>query len=750
MPPAPLWKRLRETRLVQVLVVYLAGAWVAIQAMALFASAFEWPNWVMRGTIVFLAAVLLVTMGLVWARTRGRAVEGAALPRSRPVLAGVLALSLLVMGAALWFVVRDRGRSLVPAVAEASAAPGIAILPFSVNDEELSRWREGMVDLLATNLDGAAGLRAIDSRTVLARWRERVGQAGDADLQSSLDVARLSGGRYALVGSVVSSGSDMRILTDVYDLTDGAQLGQEMVQGSPDSIFSLVDRLSIAVLGRILTRHEGQAGGVDLASITTTSVPALKAFLEAEELTRRSDFPAALPAYERAVEADSTFALAAFRASHAYGWIEGLGSNRAAELLDRAQRFADRLPVRGRDALAADIALFQARPAASRLAAGLTEQYPDDPFAWFLLGEVRFHHAFQTMPSRAEKERPFLHALGLDPSYTPAYLHLLDLAFQYADSARVAELLPRFEQLAEGTDEALRYHIARDLAWGTSDEREAAMAGLVGLPVMVAGRTLALLNHPRFYDIQEPVGRALMERPDAPPGALTPHWGWMFIVRGQVERGVEVALSPEMPPDARAQMLGMLTEYQTPLPEAKVDSALAADAARGPGPAGFTRAQRAIRAGRPAEAEAAIAGMTRAAEAMRASGDSLMAARVAAVASILRGHLAMERGDTETAQSLLEEAFRETGIPIAAMWLARLHADQGRPREALRYLETFGPNPWVGLQAGALYEEVGERDKALEAYGWVTLAWDQADPELQPEVGRAREAIARLRGLQRG
>ena len=49
-----------------------------------------------------------------------------------------------------------------------------------------------------------------------------------------------------------------------------------------------------------------------------------------------------------------------------------------------------------------------------------------------------------------------------------------------------------------------------------------------------------------------------------------------------------------------------------------------------------------------------------------------------------------------------------------------------------------------------LYVELGESDKAIEAYGWVTLAWDQADPALQPEVARARSAIASLGGLRRG
>src|SRR5687767_3202452 len=115
----------------------------------------------------------------------------------RPLVAGGAVLGLLLAGAITALVLRDRG-GLAPADALAeNAAPGLAVVPFSVNDPALERWEEGLVDLLSTNLDGAGGLRAIDSRTVLARWRELVPEGGVADLPTALEVARRSGGKYA-------------------------------------------------------------------------------------------------------------------------------------------------------------------------------------------------------------------------------------------------------------------------------------------------------------------------------------------------------------------------------------------------------------------------------------------------------------------------------------------------------------------------------------------------------------------------
>ena len=94
----------------------------------------------------------------------------------------------------------------------------------------------------------------------------------------------------------------MRQDADVYDLSSGASLGQTQVQGAPDSVYSLVDRLSIGVLETVLADKPVALPQVDLARVTTTSLPALKAYLEAEALYRRSDFDAAIPFFRQGGE----------------------------------------------------------------------------------------------------------------------------------------------------------------------------------------------------------------------------------------------------------------------------------------------------------------------------------------------------------------------------------------------------------------------------------------------------------------
>ena len=80
----------------------------------------------------------------------------------------------------------------------------------------------------------------------------------------------------------------------------------------------VADSLSILAL-RVLS--SGRAiGSVRRTSIASKSLPALKAFLQAEQFYRRGLWDSALTRYDQAIEADSTFALALTRMALVLGW----------------------------------------------------------------------------------------------------------------------------------------------------------------------------------------------------------------------------------------------------------------------------------------------------------------------------------------------------------------------------------------------------------------------------------------------
>ncbi len=670
--------------------------------------------------------------------------------RKRPLAAGAAVLGLLIAGVVAGLFLRDRG-ALVPADALAeNAAPGLAVLPFSVNDPELERWEEGLVDLLSTNLDGAGGLRAIDSRTVLARWRELVPEDGVADLPTALEVARRAGGKYGLVGSAVSTGASMRLVTDVYDLENGETLGQSQVEGSPDSIFALVDRLSIEVLALILEEESGAAPRLDLASVTTSSLPALKSFLEGEELARRGDFNRAIPAYEQALEDDSTFALAHLRLGDAHGWTQGVVPVVRQEYA-AAKRFAERLPAREADHLDVALAYANERAEATRLAREASQRYPDDPAAWYLLGEAYFHLPHQSLATTETKREPFTRALNLDPTYLPAEIHLVDLAFMAADEAAADSLVPHFRDVARGSAYERAYSVGHALAFGDSATRSRAIAGLDTLSFDVLRHIPVLLNHPRFGEESKAVSAAVRSKPEhaAVAAFVDFFYGQALLRWGDLDTLVELIERGEMAPPAVASTLGTALFAEIPLPDGLADDLFPDDPAdTPPGPLMAAHAFFAIENGDRATAMQLLGVMREGQKAILASGDSASAREIGEIVQVIEARDAMLRGSPE-ALELLEASYHSGGFPPAAIWAAELLDRAGETERAIEYYEVLGPSPLTGFELGALYEKAGRREDAMEAYGWVVLSWEDADPALRPQVAEARQAIARLEGLRR-
>jgi class 3 adenylate cyclase/tetratricopeptide (TPR) repeat protein/TolB-like protein len=669
--------------------------------------------------------------------------------RQQAILTGGIVFVLLFGFAGLYVVIRDRARSFSPGEAMAeSAAPGIAVLPFTVRGAGLEVWKEGMVDLLSTNLDGVAGLRSIDSRTVLARWGERVQGSAAPDLETTLDVAERTGARYALVGSVVSSGPDVRLAADVYEVKSGASLERAQVEGAPDSIFALVDRLSIEVLRAIVQGEGSTLSGVSLARITTTSLPALRAYLEGETFFRRSDFERAISAYERAVETDSTFALALYRLGTAYRWRESYFSEAHEQFLERAARFADRLREREallvRGALALDRGTLDGIEALQRA----VTKYPDDPEAWYLLGETYYHLGPRALVAQGESERALFRAIELDPSFTPAYIHVVENAFRYhADSARAAKLVQTYGQLAGNSEPDRMNRLAFALAFSDSPERARARAALDTLPSpflwFIVGN---YFEHPRLRAKQKEILTVLRQRP-RDRGVARLSLFWNAFGSGKLNEALGYLEDPEAPQTLRT--FGLYNAYTRGMPvaaellERELDLA-ASDSA--PWFTTFYAGTYAADKGNWSEHAAALVRLRKTANRFRAEGKSTLARNHEEAAIALQGYGLWKRGRREQAVRSLESLQRQADVlnDLLRWWLGKLLLEMERPREAERYFSSFWQDPLAAYYLGKIYEEVEEHEKARQAYAFFAAGWREADPELESMVQEARTAAARL------
>jgi serine/threonine-protein kinase len=363
--------------------------------------------------------------------------------------AGVILLlfGTILAGALGWMLQRRR-----PAAVPVGSPSVVAVLPFRIRgNPELAYLGEGMVSLLGRSLDQAGELRSVDARAVLSML-EQLGKAPLNPERAAAIAARLGAGRYIL-GDIVEVGGRLRYDAAAYDATRGATpVAQAAVEGVESAIFRSVDELA----ARLLTGGGGnpKVWHGTLASVTTDSLAALKAFLQGEAAFRSGDLEAATAAYRRAVAADSAFALGYLRLANAAGWI--FDPELSEWALARARGLRARLPERDRLLLDAATAWERGRmDEAERLYRAIVSTYPDHVEAWFALGDLLYHSNIPRGRSEAEARPAFERVLQIEPESSEALDHL---AFVAAAEGRYDEqdsLLTRLLTLYPKSDAAL-------------------------------------------------------------------------------------------------------------------------------------------------------------------------------------------------------------------------------------------------------------------------------------------------------
>ena len=124
-----------------------------------------------------------------------------------------------------------------------------------------------------------------------------------------------------------------------------------------------------------------------------------------------------------------------------------------------------------------------------------------------------------------------------------------------------------------------------------------------------------------------------------------------------------------------------------------------------------------------------------------------------------RGWAAIAAGDTDSGLEFLRagvEGFECKPCGLGAMAIAHDAAGNSDSTRVYweSYLDTYWGVPSIEVWArpiafrrlGEIYESRGEHDRAVEHYDRFVELWQDADPELQPQVANARERIARLVG----
>ncbi len=405
----------------------------------------------------------------------------------------------------------------------------VLVLPFTVRGGPDQQFlAEGLVDLLSSGLDGAGDLVSVPAPAVLS-YLHRIGSTPSTPGERSSLARRFHAG-FVVGGDVVAVGDRLRVTAWVFRADQaGTPLVRADAEGSRDEALALADRLVM----ELAAGPENSPGShlARIASANTSSLPAMKAYLDGEQKLRRGEVAAAIDAFQVAVREDSTFALAYYGLSVAAS--AAFQASIADDAAARAARHMDRLPERERDLLLARIAYRIGDAAtAERITRELVFHHPNDAEVWAQLGEALFHlNPLRGRPI-AEARDAFEHVRELDPGASEATYHLAQLAAMRGDLRAAAKLAEGALALNPAAHRAPQLRLIRRAAgWGGAVDSAFLASDLHGqddLTIVSSAYTLGVFLH-------DPVGAeralALLDREADSPAMRA----FEQILRAQLE-----------------------------------------------------------------------------------------------------------------------------------------------------------------------------------------------------------------------
>ena len=308
------FEEIKRRKVYRVAVAYVVVAGGAIQIASAVFPAWELPNWTLRLVIVLLLIGFPISLILAWALEvtpegiRTTPTPPTAPRRKRNVIA-LLAVGIIVSGAA--------GLFLLPRASARKIDKSIAVLPFEnfSDDKENAFFADGIQDDILTNLSKISDLKVI-SRTSVMGYRGK-----DKNVR---EIGKALGVSTILEGSVRKAGNRVRVNVQLIDARNDEHIWAQDYDRDLTDVFAIQTDLA----QKIAHELRAQLSPGEKAQMTrkpTESGEAYLAFVQAHTLHRQvEDSDKLLQAeqlYERALELDPKFALAAAQLSRLESWL---------------------------------------------------------------------------------------------------------------------------------------------------------------------------------------------------------------------------------------------------------------------------------------------------------------------------------------------------------------------------------------------------------------------------------------------
>lgn len=251
-----LWQRLKQRKLVQWALAYIAFAFALLQGIDIVAQRFAWPESIERVLILVLVLGFCVTLVLAWYHGERGAQGVSALELM------ILAALLAIGGGLLWKFERTapaasavRPTATAPRATPATgiASKSVAVLPF-VNmsgDPGNEYFSDGITEEILNALAQVPELK-VAARTSAFAFKGKA-----EDLRT---VGRTLGVATVLEGSVQRAGDEVRITAQLIDTRSGYHLWSEKYDRKLTNIFAVEDEISQAIADKLKVQLAGAGG----------------------------------------------------------------------------------------------------------------------------------------------------------------------------------------------------------------------------------------------------------------------------------------------------------------------------------------------------------------------------------------------------------------------------------------------------------------------------------------------------------
>src|SRR5258705_3734138 len=238
------FQRLKQRKLVQWAIAYVAVAFALLQGIDIVAQQFGWPEGVRRGITLGLIVGFFVTLVLAWYHGE----RGAQRVGDTELL--IIGLVLALGGGFLWRFAAARSADNKTATMPNESrsvinAKSIAVLPFEnlSRDPDNAYFTDGVQDEILTYLAKIADLKVI-SRTSVLQYKSGVAR-------NLREIAQQLGVANVVEGSVQRSGNRVRVNAQLIDARTDAHLWAQTYDRDLADVFAIQSEIAKAIADQL-------------------------------------------------------------------------------------------------------------------------------------------------------------------------------------------------------------------------------------------------------------------------------------------------------------------------------------------------------------------------------------------------------------------------------------------------------------------------------------------------------------------